>query len=251
MKTLIFNIIFFFSFFGLMAQTPQDFFQQGNEFYKKGKYQEAVKLYEKALNKKEESSELYFNLANAYYKLNKIAPSIYFYEKAKKLNPEDEDIQYNLQLANRMKMDKIEVLPIGFSRRIGQSISQIFNYNTWAILAIIWSFIGLLTFLVFLFSKNSNYKRLGFAGMFLFLFLLLFSLYFTEISKKISQEKFAIVFVPKTELMTEPNLTSDKLVDLHEGTKVQVIKNDEDWSLIKLPDGKKAWVPKTDIKLIN
>ena len=233
------------------AQSQQDLFKQANELYKKGNYQEAIDSYEKALQQKKISPELYFNLANSYYKINKIAPSIYYYEKALELKPNDEDIQYNLALANKMKMDKIEAVPTGFSRKIEEAVSSIFQTDTWAMLTVFWSFLGLITFVIFLFSNQSNYKRGAFALMFVSLFLLLFSWYFSKISQKISQEKFAIIFVPKAELMAEPNLTSDKVVDLHEGTKIQILKQDEDWDLVKLPDGKKAWVVKSDVRVLD
>ena len=248
MKRYILALIFLLNF-SVFAQTQNDFFKKGNAFYKKGDYQKAVEMYEKALQGNKQSAELYYNLANAYYKMNKIAPSIYFYEKAKRLSPDDEDIDKNLSMAKRMKLDKIEEVPEGFTKKIQKSIALLFNFNTWAIMTVIWSFIGLLAFGIFLFSKQANLKRIGFAWMFISLFMLLFSWYFAGISQKISQEKFAIVFVPETELMNEPNFTSDKVVNLHEGAKVKVIREDGDWYYVKLPDGKKAWLPKTDVKI--
>ena len=53
-----------------------------NTLYKDGKYQEAIKLYQKIESTKNVSSELYFNLGNSFSKLNQVAPSIYNYEKA-------------------------------------------------------------------------------------------------------------------------------------------------------------------------
>ncbi|HFX17959.1 MAG TPA: SH3 domain-containing protein, partial [Flavobacteriales bacterium] len=53
------------------------------------------------------------------------------------------------------------------------------------------------------------------------------------------------------DLMTEPNLTSDVVINLHEGSKVKILKDDADWYLVKLPDGKKAWIPKADVKIID
>jgi len=242
-------LIFLFGYFSLTAQ--EDNFTKGNESYKKGNYQDAINYYQNSLQGKTHSSELYFNLGNAYYKTNKIAPSIYYYEKALKLNPQDEDIKHNLALANQMKMDKIEEVPQSFTKKIQNGIALIFNFNTWAIMTVIWSFIGLLAFSLFIFSKKTNIKRLGFAWMFISLFMLLFSWYFAGIAQKIENEKYGIVFVPKTEILSEPNLSSESIAQIHEGTKVQIIKDDKDWYYIKLPDGKKAWIPKADLKPID
>ena len=246
----IFFYITFFSLSFLQAQTPQDFFKQANEAYKKGDYQAAISGYEKALNSGQGAPEVYFNLANAYYKLNRIAPSIYYYEKALKLSPDDEDVRYNLQLANQMKLDKIDKVPENFFLRLKKSINRTFSYNAWAWIAAGAALMGAVLFILFLFTQNTNIKRLSFVGMFLLLFLWLFSWYNAEYGKKLAQEKFAIVFSPKVNLMTEPNLTSDTVTVIHEGAKLKIERQEDDWYLVKLPNGKKAWVPKSEVKII-
>ena len=244
------TLILFLIFTGLQsfAQTP---LKQANEAYKKGDYQTAISLYEKALQNGKVSGEVYYNLGNAYYKLNQIAPSVYYYEKALQLLPGDEDITYNLGLANQMKLDKIEKVPENILVRFKKQFNRIFPYDTWAWLTVFSAFLGLLAFGIFLFSSNSNYKRTGFVVMFIALFSLILFWFNAEYGKLLAQREYAIVFVPQTELLTEPNLTADKVISLHEGTKVQVLQRDGNWALVKLPDGKKAWLPKADIKSLN
>jgi len=248
MKKLIFFYIIFINF---VVFGQDDLFQQANNAYKKGDYQTAVSLYEKALQADKESADLYFNLANAYYKLNQIAPSIYYYEKAKQLLPADEDVQYNLSLANQMKLDKIEQVPENLLLRWKKQVNRLFSYDIWAWISVVSAFLGLLAFGTFLFTKNANVKRLTFAGMFVALFLLLFAWYNADYGKKLAGEKYAIIFADQVDLMTEPNLTSDKVLTLHEGAKVKLIREDGDWELVKLPDGKKAWLPKADIRILD
>ncbi len=250
MKKILFITGFLVTFL-LQAQSAKEFFKKGNEAYKKGDYQAAITAYEKALQTDSIAPELYFNLGNAYYKLNRIAPSIYYYEKALRLKPEDEDIRYNLQLANRMKLDKIEQVPESVLLRTKKKINKLFGYNTWAWLVILSAFFGFLAFATFLFTKNTNTKRFSFVGIWLSLFLLIFTWYNAGYGKKLSQEQYAIIFPSKVDLMTEPNLTSDVVITLHEGAKIKIIKKDSDWYLVKLPDGKKAWIPQSEIKLIN
>jgi tetratricopeptide (TPR) repeat protein len=238
--------------FGLLkAQTPEDYFKKGNETYKKGDYQSAVSDYEKALQSDKIAPELFFNLGNAYYKLNRIAPSIFYYEKALKLNPADEDIAYNLKLANQMKLDKIEQVPDNVFLRLKKSINKIFNYETWAWISIFGAWLGLVAFIWFLFTRNANQKRIAFITMWLSLFIWLFAWYNADFGHRLAQVKYGIIFTPKVDLMTEPNLTSDVVINLHEGSKVKILKDDADWYLVKLPDGKKAWIPKADVKIID
>jgi len=247
-KKIIFTYFLYLSF---IAIGQNNFFKEGNKAYKEGKYQQAISLYEKALQSDKVSGELYFNLANAYYKTNQIAPSIYYYEKALQLLPDDEDVIYNLNLANQMKLDKIEKVPENIFTRFKKKINAVFSYNTWAWLTVISGLIGLIAFGFFLFSAGSSTKRISFTLIILSLFMLMFSWINAEYGKKQSQQKYAIVFVPKSDLLTEPNLTANKVIQLHEGTKVQVLKTEKDWYLVKLPDGKKAWLTKTDVRLLN
>ncbi len=249
MKKIIFITVFFTSLF-LQAQSAKIFFQEGNKAYKKGDYQAALTAYEKALQTDSIAPELYFNLGNAYYKLNRIAPSIYYYEKALKLKPGDEDIMYNLQLANQMKLDKIDKVPESVLERTKKNINRLFGYNAWAWLAVLSAFLGFIAFAVFLFTNHTNLKRLTFVTMWLSLFLLIFTWYNAGFGKKLSEVKYAIVFSPKVDLMTEPNLTSDIVMQLHEGSKIKILRTDGDWYLVKLPNGKKAWIPQTDIKIL-
>jgi tetratricopeptide (TPR) repeat protein len=247
MKKIIY-ILFIISAFNVFGQNIDDLFRQGNEAYKKGDYQTAVGFYEKVLQTDKHSAELYFNLANAYYKLNQIAPSIYYYEKALQLNPKDEDIQYNLALANQMKIDRINKLPDNVFLRLKKAVNSIFHYNTWAWISIIGGFIGLAALLLFLFTSNSNTKRITFVAMFVSLIILSFGWYNAHYGYQLSNQKYGIVFKNQVDILTEPNLTADKVITLHEGTKVEILRQNEDWLYIKLPDGKKAWLLKTDIK---
>jgi len=247
----IFLYLLILLFQSIIAQTPEEYFKQGNIAYKNADYQLAVQKYEKAINPDKESGTLYFNLANAYYKLNKIAPSVYYYEKALKLNPDDEDILHNLKLAQQMKIDKIKKVPVGLIEKINRKIAETFSTHIWGILAVVWAFLGLGFFILFLFSSKSNLKRIGFVMMFLSLFVFLFSWHNAGISHKISFEKYAIIFTDNTTLQAEPNLTSDKITNLHEGTKIKLLKKENNWQLIKLSDGKKGWVPTNDFRIIE
>lgn len=59
----------------------------------------------------------------------------------------------------------------------------------------------------------------------------------------------AIVFSKESQVKTEPNLRSENAFFLHEGTKVQMLEIfDEEWTKIKIADGKTGWIASEDIK---
>jgi tetratricopeptide (TPR) repeat protein len=250
MKQLLVFIIAL-SGWALQAQSS-DFFEQGNTFYNEGKYEEAIEAYEKILEKGVHSAELYYNLGNAHYKLNHIAPSIFYYEKALQLKPKDKEIQNNANFARNMTIDAIDTVPeVGFKRLFNRVIN-IFSYNGWAVFAVCCVFIFVLLFLLYRFASMSSRKRVAFVISSTALILALISVFMAFQKKRLDQkDNPGIVFVQETKVNAEPNLRSEEVFRLHEGTKVQVLETLEDWKKIRIADGSTGWIPSEDLKMLS
>ncbi len=132
MFTIIFALITIFG-------SARDLNEKGNKFYKRGKYDEAIKYYGRAQVKKPEVSEFDYNLGCAFYKKGNFAQAeklfkrfvlrakdkknrvrgfynlgntylmqgnlqeaIKAYKEALRINPADKDAKINLELALRM-----------------------------------------------------------------------------------------------------------------------------------------------------
>ena len=248
MKKTIYILILLISTFAIAQNN--ELFKQGNNLYNEGEFQDAINTYERILDSKNHSVELYFNLANAYYKMNRIAPSVYYYEKALQLSPNDQDVKNNIAFAKNMTIDAIEVMPeIGFSK-IMNSIINRFSFDAWALFSVVFVILFVILFLAYHFSYSTNKKRLAFLSSNLSLFLVLIALIFAFQKYDYDQkDKPAIVFAQESEIKSEPNLRSEISFKLHEGTKVQVLEvYNENWTKIKLTDGKTGWIPSQDIK---
>ena len=63
-------------------------------------------------------------------------------------------------------------------------------------------------------------------------------------------DKPAIIFAESIEVKSEPSMGSEGAFILHEGTKVQIIGEDDDWVRIQVIDGKDGWIPVTDLKVL-
>lgn len=225
-------------------------FDTGNKSYNDGNYQEAIESYERILNGDVHSSDIYFNLANAYYKLNRIAPSIYYYEKALKLSPKSKDIKGNLRYAQNMTIDDIEVIPVIGLSKIRKNIVNTFSFDTWAIFSVGLIMVFAILFLGYYFSSATTKKRFAFIVSSSAIILAMICLFFAYQKFQHQQkDKPAIVFAKETDVKTDPNLRSEVAFTLHEGTKVQVLESyDDNWTKIKLSDGKTGWIPSSDIK---
>ena len=233
------------------SQSAYELFDKGNELYKLGQYQEAIEVYEQISDLKVQSDELYFNLGNSYYKLNMVAPSIYNFEKALKINPTNEDAQINLDFANKLALDAIEVLQKTVFQKFCDNLIYKLPYSTWAILAIVFSFMGAILFLLYHFSYSSGKKILFFNTSLLSAILLVIATTFAFKAYSFEENTtMAIVFEKETEIKNAPTFNSDTIFELHEGTKVQVLDAIDDWKKIKLADGKIGWIVGENIKEI-
>ena len=81
------------------------YFNLGDNYYKLGKYDEAVKSYKNALGKttsNTEKADAYHNIGNALLKKGDYQESIGAFKNSLKLNPKDKETKYNLSYALNM-----------------------------------------------------------------------------------------------------------------------------------------------------
>lgn len=225
------------------SQTADELFAKGNSLYQRENYEAAIEQYKLIDELEMQSDELFYNLGNAYYKLNKVAPAIYYFEKALKLNPSNSDAKTNLAFANRMTIDAIDVLPKTIFQDFSNAVIYKLTYDTWSKIAVGFSFFGALIFLLYHFSYSSRKKLLYFnVSLFSGIFLII-TLAFAYKSYDYQVNRIqAIIFKQTTEIKNAPTLNSDTVFKLHEGTKVEILDEIDDWKKIKLADGKIGWL---------
>ena len=229
-----------------------DSFEKANLLYNNAQYGESLENYNKIIKSGYQSAELYYNMGNCYYKINDVANAILFYERSILINPEDEDVRNNLQMVRNSLIDDIDQVPESFFISKLNSISSLYSYNTWGVFCIVLSFIFLILFNIYYFSKSPIIKRSTFLGL-IFLFLIIsivLRLGFNSLEKNYI-EKYAIIFAQKIEIKEQPNLRSNNILQLHKGSKVNLIDEfNEEWSKIKLANGQEGWIRNNEIKII-
>ncbi len=234
------------------AQNSETDFKQANALYKNGSYQEASELYEKIIASNEISSELFFNLGNCYYKLNKVGPAIYNYEQALVLNPSNEDASNNLIFAKRLALDRIEEVPKSVLEKFNKNYISKISFNGWAVVSIFLSFLAAILFILYYFSLHSTKKRLFFTTSLLSFLLLIIALSITyhQYNKNTNTIE-AIVFTDEVSVQNEPTKNGEEAFIIHEGTKVVVLDEVDDWKKIRLADGKIGWLKSKNIRVLN
>lgn len=259
MKSVFYRLISQLSFaliliccaFTLAQDNSNTLFTQANELYNQGQFELAIKKYERILQNNQHSAEVYFNLANSHYKLNRIAPSIYYYEKALLLNPDDQEIKNNLAFAQNMTIDDIADVPqVGFSKLYKNWVNT-YSFDTWSKLAVAFSTLLVILFLIYYFSHSTGKKRLAFVLGFVCLTATAVTLFMAFLKFDFDQQDIAaIIFDKSIDVKSEPNLESTNLFKLHEGAKIKVLDSVSNWQRIELPDGLSGWVPSQAIKVL-
>ena len=227
----------------------QDNFDKATTLYQKGDYTQAAAVYSSILKSGKESSALYYNLGNTYYKLNNVPESIYYYEKALQLDPENADAKNNLIFANQMKVDAITPLPKTWVRQLSDGIVGLFSAHTWAVLSIIGVFAFVSSFLLYYFVERTALKRTFFSLMLVFLFFAIGSYTLAHFChKQVSQTQYAILFDKTVRVFSDANAYSSEVMQLHEGTKVEIIEDAKDWVKIRLVNGKTGWTKVSSLR---
>jgi tetratricopeptide (TPR) repeat protein len=246
-KTFIFFISILFTWSYTIA-FPLD---SANAAYKKGDYLKAMKEYETFLAKGYDSPELYYNLGNTYFRLKNIPKSILNYERAHLLEPENEDISFNLNLANSFVSDKVTPVPEFILYSWMKFIMNKLTSNGWALWGIFQFGISLILFLLFLFSHSTLHRKiLTGAGITILVLGSIATIFAIETRSEILQTRTAIIMSPVTTAKSSPDDQSTDLFIIHEGTKVIINEELDDWSEIKLLDGNVGWVKTTDFDKI-
>lgn len=247
-KTLFSFIFLFILQLGIAIENLEQF-NKATTAFDSSNYVEAVKIYESLIAKDIISSDLHFNLGNAFFKQNDIPKAILNYEKAIKIDPNNTDAAYNLKLANSKTIDKIESIPDLFLYRWWKTIFNLFSSENWAKLTVLVLFFSIGFAALYFFSNATTLKKTGFYGATTLFFIMLFTWFLAQQQRSyLNQKEYAIIIEPTVNINSSPSMGSSKLFVLHEGTKVKIENETNEWFEISLPNGNKGWVKSALLK---
>ena len=251
-KIMILFLVSFFHCFGALGQEKDITFDNANAAYNAGQFEKAVMLYKQILESGQHSAELYFNLGNSYYRLNQVGESIFYFEKAKQLEPTDEDINFNSAFAQNMAIDAVEVLPKSQVTQLKDNIIEFFSQEGWAYFIILLAWLFVLFWGLYLWNKIPFIKRTFFVTSLILAFLLIGSLFIAVIkSANTSDTTYGILFNEKMEVWAEPNSRAEVLFLLHEGTKVQMLDQLQEWQKIRIANGSEGWIKNAKVRSLK
>lgn len=247
-RFLIYSLLLLVSF---SASASIIHWEAGNKAYIEGNYEKAIEEYTAIVEGGEYSVELYYNLANAHFKQGEIGKSILYYNKALRLAPSQEDVRHNLAIAEAKTKDRITAIPEFFLNRWMRTVRNSASCMAWSVLSIV-AFGLLLAFaLLFLLASNIKWRKAGFyLALFsavLFVATLLFAL---SARNDMLVRDEAVVMSSAISVKSSPDNSATDLFVLHEGTKVRILSEVDEWREVVIADGKKGWTLKSNIEEI-
>ena len=222
-------------------------YRSADALYQEGQYEQAAEKYEQIASSIQNGA-VYYNLGNAYFRLGNRGKAILNYERAKRLMPRDKDTNFNLNVAKARNVDSFDLVkPLsGFSLLYGALPP---NEIVWVGLIPYW--IAAISLIAIQFTQNRHFQRalryvVLIGGITWLVSLLVLGLKIREINLP-----YAIVVANEAMVRSEPDLGSETIaLPLHEGTKIQLQEERNDWVKIYLPDENSGWLTADTIEKI-
>lgn len=230
-------------------------YEMASNAYRNQDYKRSIELYEEAVSQgvKENrvSAQLYYNLGNAYFRDNQLGKAILNYERALLLDPGDSDIRHNLRFANNRTVDRIAASGNLFLVNWIDSVRNLFSSNVWATIAIVLFLLFLLSVAVFLFVRILWARKTAFyTGIVLFIFMIIANSFSFRQKRERLRGDTAIVMVGAAAVNASPDVNSNQLFELHEGTKVKIRSSDGNWYEVEIANGSVGWTYEDNIEII-
>ena len=249
--TLFFGLLVFVSAYANMPKdSAQIIMQDANKMYEASEYTEAINLYKK-IETDFRSPILFYNMGNCYFKTGNVPEAIVYYERSLKYDPENENTLANLKQANKLITDDIRELPQTAVSQWWYNFTRDKSINFWAHLSI---YLMVAAFLILILAvvRTPNFIR-KFSMLLGSLLVLagIFTFFLANTAKNnIENDNYAIIFTPKVDVMSEPKDNGSRLFVIHDGLKVDIISENNEWFEIKLANGAIGWIKKEDCKVI-
>lgn len=238
---------------GLRAQQPvnsETLFADAHRAYEQSNFQEAAQLYEQIIRYGIHNDTVYYNLGNTYFKLNNVGRAILCYEKALRLNPADQDLSENLAFVKTFRIDQLEESETPSWLKTISLIHNLVGLNG-QLRAVI--SLWILTnggIALWILRRDRNWRRVA-GYVITILLILLFSLLVSvgvKINERLKWE--GIIVVEKVDLLSGPSNDNPVLVSIHEGMKVEIRNETEEWYQVILPNGWNGWIPRSALEPI-
>ena len=229
--------------------TVSSTFQQANERYRNGRFDEAALGYRRVLEMGLENGALYYNLGNTLLKSGKNGEALWAYLKARAFLPRDADVQANLEYVQSLLQPGVNasVRPprlirwLSFHQRV--VTSELAGWScvwVWA-LVLVWS----------LSTWWPQSRRV--AQPIAWLSGIVATVFLTALAVQtvwVDGVPKAVIMRKQVDVKFSPQATSTTHFTLPEGTLVRLLGHEFGWAQVKRADGRIGWMPEDTLKVL-
>ncbi|MFI5141206.1 MAG: hypothetical protein ACHQII_02515, partial [Bacteroidia bacterium] len=127
---------------------------------------------------------------------------------------------------------------------------SLFSTTGWAYVTIVCLLLATIFFILFSTTSKVILKRVGFWTGSFFVISFAFSLVIGYAAlHELHKNTQAVIITQEVHVLTEPNATSKTKFNLHEGTKVNVLSINGDYTAIQLTNGNEGFIATKDLGL--
>lgn len=238
MKRVLWLLVVLSAATNAWAADPQSLLGTASTAFQAGKYDEAMAAYREAVEAGANSADLQFNLGTSALRAGRRGEAILAFERALRLDPDDADAAFNLAEASKGNIDKIvgarEEAPLleRLGARVPASVGHLFVASWWIALAAL-----------FLRSRVPRHATLlAFAGGLSLLVATVSGALAWSCAYHRSTSRHAIVVAASTAVREGPAADFKAAFEIHEGLKVRVVRRENDFVRVRLPNGVEGWV---------
>lgn len=226
---------------------PAALLVKANEAYLQGDYAAAEILYRYILDQGVRNGRVYYNLGNTLFRRGKTGEAIQRYLQARRFMPRNEDLEANLGYARRKVEDKIEASGAGVLRDI------VFWYDRLTLKEMFLAFLAI-NVLFWLCLGLRLFVRVPAVNRLVLVFLAAGLVMGGTAAARLvteSRERPAVIIAQEAPVRSGMDPESATLFILHDGAEVRAEKESGDWILISAGTGKKGWVRKEQVGLVD
>ena len=232
--------------FGAQSAASASLYNQGNQSFRDGVYEQAIEYYESALQQGVSDERLEYNLGCAYAKLEQIGSARLHFERARLLDPGDEDVRRNLEVLRARIPGEPERLSAGVLEGVLSWYETLGASDlAWAGLTLWWVFWGLWIAQVrWRDEHRGEWARLGRFAALAFLAGALAIAYAKE--QQLSQPK-AVIMTDGVSVRAGPTDEESEVLRLSAGRLVDRGRSRGTWVEVSLPGEFEGWLPSSAV----
>ncbi len=252
MKNLILCCILFIAYSGAqpaLCTPPADsLLRAANFHYETEDYRRAISDYQRVIELGHTTDwQVYYNLGNAHFKGNNLGRAIVSFRRAQRLEPNNANIQHNLSVARALSTDRIESVPGFFVVDWLVGVRDAVGINVWTVCFLVLLAVGMLCLLFWQARKD---RRFAVYGVVCGCVAVVCYLFGHSAYGALHNENEGVVTNTSTIVRSAPNAKSSKLFILHEGTELEILRQNDNFTEVRISSGDEGWLLSSDIERI-